>query len=100
MIFFWVDLSYVRPLEDVDRYVDAHMAYLQACYAKKHFIASGPKVPREGGVILAKMASREALDAVLAQDPFKQAGVADYTITEFVPRMYTDAFKPIVGEAD
>ncbi|MFQ2559211.1 hypothetical protein ACK3Z7_07440 [Aeromonas caviae] len=31
--------------------------------------------------------SRDALEAMLAEDPFKQAEVADYQVVEFVPTM-------------
>ena len=51
------------------------------------FLLSGRKQPREGGVILATAASREALEAVLAQDPFHVHGLAHYQVVEFVPSM-------------
>ncbi|GAB2505315.1 YciI family protein [Lysobacter humi (ex Lee et al. 2017)] len=76
-----VDLTYVAPLADVDAHLEAHRAYLALHYANGTFLASGPKVPRTGGVILARAASREALLEVLAQDPFHRHGVADYAVT-------------------
>lgn len=77
-----VDLTYVAPLGDVDAQLDAHRAFLAARYAEGTFLASGPKVPRSGGVILARAASREALLEVLAGDPFRIHGLAEYTVTE------------------
>lgn len=94
--FFLVDLTYIRPLEEIDALLDAHVAFLEDQYAQNHFIFSGPKEPREGGVILAKMGSRSALDDVLAADPFNKVGVARYTVTEFNPRMYADGFKGLI----
>jgi uncharacterized protein YciI len=47
------------------------------------FVMAGPKVPREGGVILASGIERERLDAILAEDPFAQQKLAHYEITEF-----------------
>jgi uncharacterized protein YciI len=49
---------------------------------------AGPKVPRDGGVILAVCIGREKLDAILATDPFAQQQLARYKVTEFnaVPR--------------
>lgn len=79
---FIVSLTYVAPLERVDAALSAHVAYLEEQYAAGVFLASGRKVPRTGGVILAKAGSREALDAVLARDPFALAGVATYDVTE------------------
>ncbi len=50
------------------------------------FVASGRTVPRTGGVILARGSRAEVLELV-RQDPFHVHGVAEYTVTEFVPTM-------------
>ena len=84
---FIVSLTYNRPLTEVDLHLEAHVAYLQAQYAKGHFIFSGRKVPRTGGVIVAKVKTRDELEAILAKDPFAIAGIAEYEITEFVASM-------------
>ncbi|MFX4229230.1 MAG: YciI family protein [Porticoccaceae bacterium] len=57
-------------------------------------LASGRKVPRDGGVILAK-GDRAALEDELTRDPFKQHDLADYTITEFVPVMVADGLEAL-----
>ena len=81
-----VSLSYTAPLSDVDALLPAHVAWLNQAYADGLFLASGRKVPRSGGVILAR-GERAALEARLADDPFAKAGVARYDIIEFVPSM-------------
>jgi len=92
---FIVSLTYKRPLSDVDQHLDAHVAYLKEQYSQGHFIASGRKVPRTGGVILAKAESMEALNKILAQDPFAQADLADYEITEFTAGMVGEGFEKL-----
>lgn len=82
---FIVSITYTRELSAVDKLIDEHVRYLDEQYAAGHFLASGRKVPRTGGVILAQVASRSALDLILQQDPFYQADMADYDVTEFVP---------------
>jgi len=84
---FVIQLHYVQPLEQVDRHLGAHRAWLEQHYASGHFLLSGRKEPRTGGVILALAKDRGELDAILAQDPFALAGVAEYTITQFIPAM-------------
>ncbi|MBV1775453.1 YciI family protein [Burkholderiaceae bacterium DAT-1] len=84
---FVVSLTYVAPLDAVDALIPAHVEWLKSHYAAGHFVASGRKVPRTGGVILARGLSREALDAVLMNDPFALAGVARYDVTEFIPTL-------------
>ena len=90
---FIISLTYKCELEEVDKHLDAHVAYLKEEYAKGSFIASGRKIPRTGGVILSKIETRQELDLVLARDPFYQADVAEYEITEFVPSMVGENFE-------
>ncbi|MBZ6072071.1 YciI family protein [Aeromonas schubertii] len=84
---FVVTLTYVKPIAVIDELIPAHVEWLKAHYAAGHFLASGRRVPRSGGVILANGLTREALEQVLAGDPFRQAGAAEYEVTEFVPSM-------------
>jgi len=83
---FVVSLTYKVPLAEIDRLAPAHMEWLKACYAEGVFVASGPKKPRTGGVIIAR-GPRDVLDARLAADPFAKAGAADYDVTEFMAKM-------------
>ncbi len=89
---FIVRLTYTAPLEEIDREVEAHRAWVEAGLAEGVFVAAGPLVPRTGGVILAHGVTREALDARLAEDPFARAGlvqveVVDYAIRVADPRL-------------
>jgi uncharacterized protein YciI len=44
---------------------------------------AGPKMPREGGVIIASGIERARLDEIIAEDPFAQQSLAHYDVTEF-----------------
>ncbi|MFG2337861.1 YciI family protein [Streptomyces yangpuensis] len=81
---FVMELSYTAPLEAVEEQMDAHIAWLDGYYASGVFLASGRKVPREGGVILAGGVSRAEIERIAAEDPFAVAGVCAYRITEFI----------------
>ncbi|WP_213308589.1 YciI family protein [Paraburkholderia sacchari] len=78
-----VSLTYTASLERIDDALPAHRDYLAAQFAAGNFVAAGPKVPRDGGVILASNMERARLDAILAADPFAEQGLAAYTVTEF-----------------
>ena len=80
---FIIELSYKAPLEQVDALMKPHMAFLNKHYASGHFLVSGRKIPRDGGIILAVGKSREEIEAIAAQDPFCQKGVADFRVIEF-----------------
>lgn len=84
-------LTYKKPLEEVDRHLQAHRDYLAVHYAAGDFIASGPQTPRIGGVIMMKAKSRAAVDSIIAQDPFNINGIADYRIVEFTPTMFVES---------
>lgn len=76
-----LSLTYTVPLEEADRHMDAHMAWLREGYEKGYFVASGRKVPRTGGVILAQ-GERAAIEAMCAADPFVIHRIAQYEIIE------------------
>jgi len=78
-----VDLTYIVPLETLDAHMPEHMKFLRKYYAQNTFVASGRKVPRTGGIILALAASREQLETILAEDPFFVHKLAEFRITEF-----------------
>lgn len=84
---FVVDLHYLVEFEDIEPALDAHIAFLEENYAAGHFIVSGAKVPRTGGVIIATAGSLNELEQILEADPFKSQGLARYTITEFKAAM-------------
>ena len=91
-------LTYKKPIEDVDRFLQAHRNYLAEHYAAGDFIASGPQTPRIGGVIMIKADNREAVDSIIVQDPFNINGIADYQIVEFTPTMFlNDDLKNILS---
>lgn len=84
-------LTYKKPLDEVDHFLQAHREYLAEHYAVGDFIASGPQIPRVGGVIMIKAENRMAVDAIIAQDPFNINDIADYNIVEFTPTMFCDS---------
>lgn len=84
---FVITLTYLRPLEELDALMPKHVAWLKKHYKSGLFIASGRQVPRNGGVILARSGDRQALEALLNQDPFIKSACARAEIVEFTPSM-------------
>jgi uncharacterized protein YciI len=80
---FIIELNYKVELSEIDAHMGAHMTYLRKYYASGHFLVSGRKVPREGGIILAQAPSREELEAIANEDPFVKRGLADVRVIEF-----------------
>jgi len=73
----------MKPLTEVERWLPEHRAFLDRHYAEGRFIVSGPLAPRTGGVIVTADMPREAVLALLEEDPFQREGVASYEVIEF-----------------
>lgn len=86
-------LNYTRPLEEVDVHLADHRAYLARHYAAGDFLMSGRRNPRNGGLIIARAASKTALEAMIKEDPFYRAGVAEHEIYEFSATMTAPALE-------
>lgn len=90
---FIVNLTYKTKLEEIDEFLNAHILFLNEQYELGHFIASGRKIPRTGGIILSNVRSKAVLEEILAKDPFKKNELANYDLIEFVPSKTCDALK-------
>ncbi len=80
---FIINLNYIAPLDKIDAKMKEHMIFLNACYKEGLFIVSGRKIPRTGGIIVARGSSKEALEALMKNDPFVAQGLAEFDVIEF-----------------
>lgn len=76
-----LSLTYQTPLDQADAHMEAHMEWVKQGYDKGWFLASGRKVPRTGGVILAN-GNRSEIEDFCNIDPFVIHGIAVYDIGE------------------
>ncbi|WP_223067542.1 YciI family protein [Paenibacillus caui] len=81
---FIISLKYKAAIEKVNETRDEHIKFLDKYYEKSVFLASGPKVPRNGGVIIADQVSKDELEQIIKEDPFWIKQIADYEIIEFI----------------
>lgn len=92
---FVVSITYTVELSEVDPHINAHIIFLEKYYATGNFIASGRKLPRTGGVILAQAESKIALESILQEDPLAKANIAQYEITEFIPTKVAEGLEAL-----
>ena len=97
---FIVQLTYKAPLAEVDKYLQAHREFLDYHYRQGLFLASGPMKPRTGGILIATTSSREHLEAVLAEDPYQLAEIADYTLIEFTPVKHREEIAALIQQTE
>jgi uncharacterized protein YciI len=80
---FVIELLYKVPLQKIDAAMTAHVRFLDKYYASGHFLVSGRKIPRDGGIILARGKDREEIEAIMREDPFCAKDLADVRIIQF-----------------
>ena len=80
---FIIDLNYIVPLEQLDKHMTDHVKFLHKYYKQNAFVASGRKVPRTGGIILALANSKEEVEEIISEDPFAIHKLAEFRVTEF-----------------
>jgi uncharacterized protein YciI len=95
---FIIDLHYLVTLDELEEHMADHVRYLRKYYRKKIFIASGRKVPRTGGIILAVGDSAELIQSIIQEDPFYVHKIAQFTITEFITSQYHPDMEPFVDK--
>jgi uncharacterized protein YciI len=80
---FVIELIYKADLSEIDAHMAEHVAFLKKYYASGNFLVSGRKIPRDGGIIVATGKTRKQIEAIVAEDPFHQHGLADFRVIEF-----------------
>jgi uncharacterized protein YciI len=93
---FIINLNYIVPLEKIDQHMTPHVKFLQKYYKQNVFVASGRKVPRTGGIILALADSKEEVEKIIQEDPFYTHKLAEFTITQFLTSQYHPDLKPLL----
>lgn len=92
-----VDLTYTGSLKQIDEVLMAHRSFLQKYYDLEILLASGPKNPREGGIIIA-LCEKTEMEKIIQEDPFYQNKLASYKITEFNPVKYCEALNALINK--
>ncbi len=93
---FVINIRYIQSLEEINKHLEEHRAFLEVGYKKNYFITSGPKSPRDGGIIISQLTDRKQLEDFIKDDPFLVHNLAVYEITEFTPVKYHKDFSIFV----
>lgn len=82
---FIANLTYIKPLTDVEKHLEDHKLFLNKYYKSGKFICSGRKNPRTGGIILFNAKDENEMKQIISEDPFNVNRIANYEIIEFFP---------------
>lgn len=84
-MLYLIDITYKKSLDDVNRILDEHRAYLRNFLTKDGILlAAGPKTPRTGGILIAQ-GTRAEVDHMIQNDPYYIHDIVDYKVTAFNP---------------
>lgn len=97
---FVIELTYTASLAEIDATMAAHMRFLKKYYASGHFLVSGRKNPRDGGIIVAVGGSRAEIEAIAAEDPFHARGLAEVRVVEFRASQRADDIQQRIARFD
>ncbi|MFJ3390545.1 YciI family protein [Lysinibacillus sp. NPDC086135] len=93
---FIVLVKYVQPLSVVDAFLQQHIDFLDRHYKEGHFIFSGRRGPRVGGVILVNCHAEDAVKEMIEEDPFYKNKIAEYELIKFSPTKFDEKFSPFI----
>ena len=96
---FVIELTYTAALTRIDAHMTAHVKFLKKYYASGHFVVSGRKIPRDGGIIIAVGGSRQDIEAIIQEDPFFTHGLADFRVIEFRASQRADDIQKRIDNA-
>ncbi len=95
-----IELTYKVPVTEIDNNMAAHIKYLDKYYHSGHFLASGRKEPRDGGIIFATAENTQEINEIVAEDPFSILGLADYRIIHFKATKKVKAFGALENDSE
>jgi uncharacterized protein YciI len=88
---FLLNISYKTHPSAVEPHAQSHGAWVKKHIASGDFLIAGPKKSGLGGIIVARALDRMKLQALLNEDSFVQADVADYEIIDFASKLAASA---------
>lgn len=97
MKYFIIEIIYKAPIEKIEETTLEHRSFLSEGYAQGFLLCSGPKVPRTGGIVIAKGNSMEEIADFFQNDPYQKKGLAEYEFIEFNPKNFQDFMKEWIG---
>jgi len=74
---------YTVPPEQMSDQLEGHREWVGQHVAAGHFVAAGPEVPLQGGVIAAVGVTRAQLEQWIQDDPYILHGLAECDIREY-----------------
>jgi uncharacterized protein YciI len=83
-------LTYVKPIEEIDRLRPAHVEWIERAMAEGVMLLAGRRTSATGGVLLFR-GTPEMVEPVVKSDPFLTEGAATMELVSFTASFAADA---------
>jgi uncharacterized protein YciI len=76
---------YTKPVEEVDRLLEEHKAWITRHSEAGRILLTARQVPLTGGLILARGEDIDEMWRMIREDPFHRSGMSEYEVLEYAP---------------
>lgn len=94
---FLVTSTYTATPEAIAAALPAHRDWVATLYDRGIFFLSGRLVPPTGGFMMATGVTRDELDQILTDDPFRQLDLLTHDILEMEPTRWAAGLEAVKG---
>lgn len=89
-------LTYVKPIEEIDRLRPAHVEWIERAIADGTMLLAGRRTPPTGGVLLFR-GTPDSVEPLAKTDPFVVAGAATIELVAFTATLAAEALAEALG---
>ena len=98
MTLFVCMVDYLQPYEKIAEVLDSHRAYLKKGYGQGILLASGPRNPKDGGILIGRFKDKANALNFAKNDPFCLQNLAEYRIFEFEAVLHAEILKTFLQD--
>lgn len=98
MNLYVILITYTVSVDEINKVVDSHREYLKQWYLSGNLLASGPREPKVGGIIIGRFDSLESAIDFTKCDPYRKNGVANYEVLEFNPVLHSEVLNNFINQ--
>ncbi|MFC7528921.1 YciI family protein [Actinoplanes sp. GCM10030250] len=77
--------TYLKPLAEVDEAREDHLSFVAELENRGFCVTAGRQDPPNGGILLLDVDTEAEAQALIADDPYVQRGLAHYAVTGWHP---------------
>lgn len=89
---YLLNVKFKVPVDQLEAYVSEHVSWVKSHIATEFFLIAGPRLDKNGGIIIANSCDKDKINEAVSNDPFVKAELAEYELTGFSCAFSVSAF--------